>query len=60
MLETSPTRAVRLAKLSRRLQSECHGRPAVSNHPSCADRFLDYLERKVLTVYSASRSVKSG
>ncbi len=52
MLETSPTRAVCLAKLSHRLQSECYGRPAVSNYPSCADRFLDYLERKGLTVYS--------
>src|SRR5260370_42667689 len=52
MLETNSTRAVCMAKLSERLKSECYGRPAVSNYPSCADRFLDYLERKGLTVYS--------
>jgi site-specific recombinase XerD len=52
MLETSPTRAVCLAKLSHRLQSECYGRPAVSNYPGCVDRFLDHLEKKGLTVYS--------
>src|ERR1039458_234599 len=52
MLETSPTRAVCLAKLSQRLQSECYVRKVVSNYPSCVDRFLDYLEGKGLTVYS--------
>jgi hypothetical protein len=52
MLETSPTRAVCLARLSHRLQSECYSRMIVSNYPGCVDRFLDHLERKGLTVYS--------
>jgi hypothetical protein len=52
MLETSPIRAVCLAKLSHLLQSERYSRKVVSNYPSRVDRFLDYLERKGLTVYS--------
>ena len=52
MLETSPTRAICLAKFSERLKSECYGRNVVSSYPSCVERFVDYLERKGLTVYS--------
>jgi integrase/recombinase XerD len=52
MLETSPTRAVCLATFSHQLQSERYSRKVVSNYPSCVDRFLDYLERKGLTVHS--------
>jgi integrase/recombinase XerD len=51
MLETSPTRAVCLAKLAHRLQSERYARKVISNYPSCVNRFLDYLERKGLTVH---------
>jgi integrase/recombinase XerD len=52
MLETIPTRAICLAKFSERLKSECYGRKVVSSYPSCVDRFVDYLERKGLTVYT--------
>jgi site-specific recombinase XerD len=52
MLETSPTRAVCLAKLLHLLQNERYSRKVISNYPSRVDRFLDYLERKGLTVHS--------
>ena len=52
MLDTTPTRAVCLATFSHQLQSERYSRKVVSNYPSRVDRFLDYLERKALTVHS--------
>jgi integrase/recombinase XerD len=52
MLETSPTRAICLAKFLERLKSEGYGSKVVSSYPSCVDRFLDYLERNGLTVYT--------